>query len=74
MNLKATMALFALTACVGLAACGGSDKKSSDSGTLSKTALAAKADVKARAHDGLMWPQQEPALLAAVATALEESR
>jgi glycosyltransferase involved in cell wall biosynthesis len=29
-------------------------------------------DARARAHDGLMWPQQEPALRAAVSTALAE--
>jgi hypothetical protein len=27
-----------------------------------------------RAHDGLLWPQQAPALLDAVATALDEDR
>jgi glycosyltransferase involved in cell wall biosynthesis len=32
------------------------------------------ASARARAHDGLMWPQQEPALLEAVSTALAARR
>jgi glycosyltransferase involved in cell wall biosynthesis len=30
-------------------------------------------DARARAQDGLMWPQQEPALRAAVSTALRQA-
>jgi septal ring factor EnvC (AmiA/AmiB activator) len=41
---KTTITLIAVAACIGLAACGGSDDESSDDGTLSRSELAAKAD------------------------------
>jgi ABC-type oligopeptide transport system substrate-binding subunit len=44
MHRIATIALIALATSFGLAACGGSDDKSSDDGTLSRGELASKAD------------------------------
>ena len=48
---KATIVLIALIACLGLAACGGSDDKSSDDGGLSRSELAAKADTICKAGE-----------------------
>jgi len=44
MNRRATIVLVLVAACLGLAACGGSDDESSDDGKLTRTELAAKAD------------------------------
>lgn len=44
MNRIATIALIALAACFGLAACGGSDDKSSEDAPLSRGEIASKAD------------------------------
>ncbi len=44
MKRKAMMGLIAVTACLGMAACGGSDDASSDDSKLSRSELATKAD------------------------------